>query len=1357
MSKKDKKYEFNEVFIEKNIANLCKEYDLIHGASINIARITPDYIDGLKPVQRRALYAMFLKDGGKKFRKLASISGSTFGLFHPHCLTGDTYFVLSNGSTEALGTLEPLFHPVDNMVPMISNKLDRDNIQVLSFDYNTKNYKWSKLVDVRITKYVKQVYVLHTTNGKIGCTEDHQFLVVKNIADSDYTWEWKECKDLVEGDILCSSLGEIGELDQHTTVGAFRLNDNEYLHYNIDEILGEGISVVDHIEIVDSQNEVPMYDFTVQDTECAFVYTGERYGSTWNKAILAHNSPTSIDDAIVNMEQPWRNTLPLVDGAGNYGNCNDAETEVLTREGWKLFKDITYDDKLASVDPNTRTMIFEHPTNIIAYEYEGPLICCDNKSTNFAVTPDHNMVVQSQFKRKGKMIFSDEFKFIKAKDLGSYSRFCNEYYYRNINSPNEVVISAYISKNGVELSPELIIPMDIWVQFIGIYLADGFMYDGSANKYSHKIVHLSVATKERKKKYFKEILDAMGLTNVVWKDYARGFIINNAQIYDKLASYGLEGKYAREKFVPDFIFDLDYTLIKKFLYGFAMGDGSFDVEWPGAVSYWTGSIRLATQIQILLLMSGKYSTLYSLESKRSNYYKGKLIDGSKPQYQVYQWVSKNQSFDTRVYGHTETYKGMVYCAEVPTYHTLITRRNGKILLSGNCSGDEAGASRYIQARLSDYARACFFDDWKDAVVDMKLSYNEENEEPLYLPAKYPNVLLNGCIGLGYGLATNVFATNFKELVDATIKLIKDPNANVIIIPDSPTGCDIVETDFNKINRDGVGTYKMRCTYEIDDESNIIKITSLPVNVSSSSITSKIADIKEKGGMPELVNMADLSGVSIDIQLHIRDDVNPYKFMRKLIKDIPGLEKSYPVNITVVKDMEVYDFSPKQLLLEWIEWRREQKRTVITHKRSRLLAEQRTNDVKIFVMNSNNLEDTIRIVRTHNNRADIEKALIERYHDSPIHMDSLQARVLSGMRLYEFSVDERERCIQRREELEKELVEVEEILNSENGIDKIIISELKDGVKRFGKPRNSSLVPEKISVKSIAEGECILQLSSDGNLKRRMATNIDVAIPEDINGFAVKVDNDAAFIIIDNRGYLSFIKAADIPLDVTVPVSRYANGKANNNIIAMLPYDIDSTVCVTLVSSKGIIKRMRIAELGNTKKPCIHLDKDDKLVRGVPTYDHSQLDLLVYTKDGYGQRLNPNSIRITSPMAKGNSGFKLNKDDEIIGVYTINPIENLYILYVTNKGKMRLNALEYLPARDNKNDRMVKLIPLAGRDKLISVIGCNKLDIIRVFYDNGGKEEIKLSKLPESTMSAEPKKVTEKQNAVTTNIVKVELK
>lgn len=675
---------------------------------------------------------------------------------------------------------------------------------------------------------------------------------------------------------------------------------------------------------------------------------------------------------------------------------------------------------------------------------------------------------------------------------------------------------------------------------------------------------------------------------------------------------------------------------------------------------------------------------------------------------------------------------------------------------GTISGDPAGADRYIKARLSEYAQACFFEDWKYSVVDMTKGFDEETDEPLYLPAKYPNVLLNGCLGIGYGMASNLPPFNFKEVVDACILLMMDPNANIILIPDSPTGSDIIEGDFAHICDSGNGSYMMRCTYEIDAENNLIRITSLPYMVSANTIRERIADIKEKNGLTELVEMQDLSGKDINIQLIIRDDVNPYKFMRKLIKEVGGLEKSYPINIAVTNDYRSYDYSIKQLLLEWIKWRREQKRIVLSHKRSTLLAEQRTNDVKIFLMNKNNLNTTVDIFRTSRNRAEIEKRLIEKYIHSEIRMDSLQARALSNLRLIELSIDAYEACLKRREELLVELKSVEDSLKSENGVDKLIIAELRDGVKRFGVPRRSNVIPYKISVSSEVSGVCILQLSSDGLITRRIATNVDEEpVPLDSNGFAVKVDNDSSFILIGDDGYHSFIRVKDIPVDTEVPVNRYSKQKLSGNIIAMLPVDIDSNRCCILISKKGILKKLRIADIGPSKKPCVNLSDGDKLVRGIVTEMKSSKDILVYTKDGMGQRFDPNLIRVTSPLAKGGNGFKLNMNDEIIGCYSINPDENQYLLYVTTKGKMRLNAIQYLPLRDSKHDAMVMLISLNDRDKLLSIIGCNKLDKLQVFFDDSSDEIIDISKLEESTMSSDPKKVTSK-NAVTTNIVKVKL-
>lgn len=675
---------------------------------------------------------------------------------------------------------------------------------------------------------------------------------------------------------------------------------------------------------------------------------------------------------------------------------------------------------------------------------------------------------------------------------------------------------------------------------------------------------------------------------------------------------------------------------------------------------------------------------------------------------------------------------------------------------GTIMGDEAGADRYIKCKISDYSQACFFEDWKYSVVDMVLGADERTYEPLYLPAKYPNILLNGCLGIGYGVASNIPPFNFRDIINATIKLLKDPNAQIVLIPDSPTGSDIIECDFSKMCNQCSGKYMMRCKYEVDEKHNKITISNLPYMSFSNDIIPKIAAIKKQGGLKSLLSMNDLSGKEIKIELFIEDNVNPYKFLKKLFKEVPGFEKSYPVNFTVVNELQMIDYSLVGILKEWIRYRKEQVRVVLLNKRLMLIDEKRALDVKIFILNKNNLETTINLFRNAKNRKEIESALVVKYKNSEIHMDSLQAKEISDMRFHELTEETQKKLLEDLDKVKKKLEEVESILDDEKGVEKVIIGELRDGDKRFGHPRRSSVVPAKISIGTENAGISILQLSSDGMIIRKLATNVEEEpIPLDSNGFAVKVDNDESFIIIDENGYHTFIKVKELPFDIEVPVNRYGKNNISGNIVAMLPFDIDSNKSCTLISKKGMIKKFRIADMKPTKKPFISLDNNDKLVKGIITLTKSQKDLLVYTKNGMGQRLDPNSIRITSPVAKGGNGFKLISDDEIVGCYSIDPEENLYLLYVTTKGKMRLNLIDYLPKRDSKHDAMVRLISLNDRDKLLSIVGCNKYDKLQVFFDDGDNEIIDISKMVESTMSEDPKKLTSK-NAVTTNVVKVKL-
>lgn len=357
---------------------------------------------------------------------------------------------------------------------------------------------------------------------------------------------------------------------------------------------------------------------------------------------------------------------------GAIGSCHDADTEVLTKDGWKFFKDITYEDLLASVNPEDGDIIFEKPVNIIKERYFGEMVKGKHRSLDFLVTPNHKMVVRKWDSKNDKI--SDKYSFVDASELGWYSGLITEFY-QNKGEEGCIVLEEERIANG-NILPRLEIDMYDWVQLIGIYLAEGTLYkDGPKSHYRIQLA----AVKKREKDYIRDLLARIGIRGV--NEQKDRFHFCNKRIWKTFEQYGLVGVKSYDKFVPKFIFDLDKSYIKKFLYGFAMGDGCFSKT--GRISYYTSSKTLANDLHILLLISGTYNKIIEHKSKTTKI-KGKEIIVKHTPYHVYTWKTNNLSIDKKKNISRVLYDGFVYCAEVPTYHTLVTRRNGCVLLSGNC-------------------------------------------------------------------------------------------------------------------------------------------------------------------------------------------------------------------------------------------------------------------------------------------------------------------------------------------------------------------------------------------------------------------------------------------------------------------------------------------------------------------------------------------------------------------------------------------------------------------------------------------------------------------------------------------------
>lgn len=428
-------------------------------------------------------------------------------------------------------------------------------------------------------------------------------------------------------------------------------------------------------------------DFTTKSSKVAPLLKSSQYLNIPNLGIPNLTTEPNSIDLRVNCS-PIRNQ-------GSIGACHDRFTEVLTEYGWKLFKDIDNNTKIASVDPLTSKLIYENPSNVFEIQYDGDLYYSNRKNLDFAVTPDHKMLVRKWNEANRKL--NNNYEFIHAKDLGWYSGLMCKIKHEGKKTEHFVIPG--IKAQRILQRSDRYIDAATWMEFIGIFLAEGtlccrYQSDQRPEK-SIKYKIQIAAVKDRERKYVSDLLRRLGVKACVLKDR---FTFSNKQICMALKNMGICVK-SYNKFVPQFVFEQSPELIKKFLYGHFMGDGH---DLNGSISHYTSSKLLADDLQRLVLLSGGWGIL-SVRPPRNSIMKcGRKISGKHNEHRVSRYKEQLLSIERKFDIQKKHYKGMVYCAEMPTYHTLITRRNGKMLISGNCTSFATlGVFEYFQKKTTD--------------------------------------------------------------------------------------------------------------------------------------------------------------------------------------------------------------------------------------------------------------------------------------------------------------------------------------------------------------------------------------------------------------------------------------------------------------------------------------------------------------------------------------------------------------------------------------------------------------------------------------------------------------------------------
>jgi hypothetical protein len=367
--------------------------------------------------------------------------------------------------------------------------------------------------------------------------------------------------------------------------------------------------------------------------------------------------------------------VPVFD-QGQVGSCHDDITEVLTKDGWKLFSNTTKEDKLATVNPKTHELIYESPKRIVKLPYDGEMFNVENRSHNFSVTSDHKMLVR-KWDEKERML-SLNYSFVDMKNIGWYSGLMTSVNFKGDKNSKVYKVAGIPNYKIKSQRTDLNVPMQTWLRFLGIYIAEGTMIK-QTKKCPHKIQ--IAGFKSREKNFIRNVLSELGVHYLELKDR---FTFENGRIYQEMERLGLKGIKAPFKFIPGFIFDLSSEDMTQFIMGHREGDGSYH---NGTWTHHTSSKKLVEDLQRLLFLSGVKTGLSERPPRTSRMKDGRIVKGNYPEYTARSLKTDKSSIERKNDVKLKHYKGFVYCAEVPTNHTLVTRRNGYILISGNCTGN----------------------------------------------------------------------------------------------------------------------------------------------------------------------------------------------------------------------------------------------------------------------------------------------------------------------------------------------------------------------------------------------------------------------------------------------------------------------------------------------------------------------------------------------------------------------------------------------------------------------------------------------------------------------------------------------
>lgn len=652
------------------------------------------------------------------------------------------------------------------------------------------------------------------------------------------------------------------------------------------------------------------------------------------------------------------------------------------------------------------------------------------------------------------------------------------------------------------------------------------------------------------------------------------------------------------------------------------------------------------------------------------------------------------------HGDSAIYDSMVRLAQPWNLRYPLVQGQGNF---GSLDGDPAAASRYTEARLQKFSDEMLADIEKQT-VDFRDNYDGSEQEPVVLPAKVPNLLLNGQIGIAVGMATNIPPHNLSELVDAAIEMIDNEHATIDDIlkhvkgPDFPTGAVVYGgAPMKQAYLTGRGSVTMRAVANIEETKkgrHQIIVTEIPYGVNKASLVEKIAELyKDKK-----ISISDLRDESsrgkVRIVIEVKKDGYPKKVLNQLYK-LTALQSSFNYNMLALIDgIQPKILGIQEMLQEFITHRQKvvRRRTEFELRKAR----ERAHILEGYKIALDNIDEVIRIIRASKTSDEAQKNLIKSFK-----LSEIQAQAILAMQLRRLTGLEREAIENELNELLKAIKRYEEILADENEILAIIKTELLEMKEKYGDERKSQIINHELGKFSdeelIPEEESVVLLTTENYIKRTLTTEYRrqnrggkgkrgmTTKEEDVIDQLIPANTHDWLLFFTNKGRVFRLKAYEVPA-----ASLAAKGVAAVNLLSLQPEEKITSIIkhakdageegyLFMATTKGTVKKTPLKDYANIRTNgliAIKLDDGDEL-RWIKRTS-GQDDVIISTSAGQAIRFGESDARPMGRSARGVRGVRLRPNDNVVGMDIVSNNEG-NLLVISQKGFGKVTKAAQFPS------------------------------------------------------------------------------